>query len=242
VVKKRFSELQKIDERDIFGRLIENDNDLLGAISVKGYLMTKMDKCLITLKPLKSKKERLTGYTREGIISLVGNSDITLLLPFTRNEFITVQPIRQKGMSISGYQPKLSLSIINNELNVVENSATYILKPSPEEYPHLAEKEHAMMLIMKKLGFDLPPFGLVSFSKEKDKNSEYAFIIKRYDREMIDGQATKMHQEQLDGAMGVADKYGKVNNVAVISYEQACLFLINKIDLTIPSPKISDIF
>ena len=34
-LKKRYSELQKIDERDIFGFLIENGRDLLGAISVE---------------------------------------------------------------------------------------------------------------------------------------------------------------------------------------------------------------
>ena len=36
-LKKRFSELQKIDEDDAFGFLIENGNDLLGAISVKKF-------------------------------------------------------------------------------------------------------------------------------------------------------------------------------------------------------------
>ena len=34
-LKKRFSELQKIDERDTLGFLIENGHDLLGAISVE---------------------------------------------------------------------------------------------------------------------------------------------------------------------------------------------------------------
>jgi serine/threonine-protein kinase HipA len=34
-LKKRYSELQKIDERDTFGFLIENGHDLLGAISVE---------------------------------------------------------------------------------------------------------------------------------------------------------------------------------------------------------------
>ena len=34
-LKKRFSELQHIDERDSLGFLIENGNDLLGAISMK---------------------------------------------------------------------------------------------------------------------------------------------------------------------------------------------------------------
>lgn len=34
-LKKRFSDLQKIDESDIFGMLIENGNDLIGAISMQ---------------------------------------------------------------------------------------------------------------------------------------------------------------------------------------------------------------
>jgi len=34
-LKKRFSEIQKIDKRDPLGFLIENGNDLLGAISIK---------------------------------------------------------------------------------------------------------------------------------------------------------------------------------------------------------------
>lgn len=34
-LKKRFSEIQQIDERDLLGFLIENGNDLLGAISIK---------------------------------------------------------------------------------------------------------------------------------------------------------------------------------------------------------------
>lgn len=33
-LKKRFSEIQQIDERDLLGFLIENGNDLLGAISI----------------------------------------------------------------------------------------------------------------------------------------------------------------------------------------------------------------
>ncbi len=34
-LKKRFSEIQQIDERDSLGFLIENGNDLLGAISIE---------------------------------------------------------------------------------------------------------------------------------------------------------------------------------------------------------------
>lgn len=187
-----------------------------------------LDRCLITLEPLKGKKELAEGYTRKGVKYLTGNTTTNTTLPFTRSRFVEVEPINQKGMSISGYQPKLSLCIINNQFDVVKNSATYILKPSPEQFPMLAENEHAIMLVMKKLGFDVPPFGLVAFSKEKDEDPvEYAFIIKRYDRV---NELEKIHQEQLDGSMNIANKYGKIDDVSKVSYEQACKFLIKNID------------
>ncbi len=186
------------------------------------------DRCLITLNKLKGKKELLNGYSNKGLKYLTGNITTNTVLPFTRSQFIEVQPIFQKGMSISGYQPKLSLCIKNNQFDVVKNSATYILKPSPEQFPMLAENEHTIMLIMQNLGFDIPPFGLVSFAKEdKEDATEYAFIIKRYDRIT---EQEKIHQEQLDGSMKVDDKYGKVNNVQTISYEQVCKFLIKHIN------------
>lgn len=83
-----------------------------------------------------------------------------LELPFTRSQFIQELPERQKGMSISGYQPKLSLCVTDKTLQVVNNNGNYILKPSPEAYPHLAENEHATMMVMQRLEFNIPPFGL----------------------------------------------------------------------------------
>ena len=197
-----------------------------------------IDKCLITLKPLTNQKDQATGYSRSGLISLVGSAKVSLQLPFTRQEFITTQPIHQKGMSISGYQPKLSLSIKNNALALVENSGDYILKPSPEEYPHLAENEHAIMLVMKHLGFDIPSFGLVSFLKiNRQDKAEYAFLIKRYDRASKNETSFKIHQEQLDGAMNIADKYGKINNVSTVSYEQVGQFMISNVDSSLSFKK-----
>jgi serine/threonine-protein kinase HipA len=190
----------------------------------------QIDKCLITLKPLKTASELESGYTSVGLKYLTGSTSIKTTLPFTRSEFITVQPGLQKGMSISGYQPKLSLCIKDNQFETVQSNATYILKPSPEQFPKLAENEHAIMLVMKKLGFDVPPFGLVAFAKENEKDEiEYAFIIKRYDRITAD---LKIHQEQLDGAMNAKDKYGKdkETDLQTISYEQVCKFLVKEID------------
>jgi serine/threonine-protein kinase HipA len=192
-----------------------------------------MNNCRVTLIPLEGKKEHQPGYSLQGIKYLVGKTDVSLQLPFTRREFFTEQPKKQKGMSISGYQPKLSLRIVNNQFKVVEIFGTYILKPSPEEYPQLAENEHAIMSIMRNLNFEVPSFGLVPFQEDPDSGKvEHAFIIKRYDRN--EEEQSKVHQEQLDGAMGISEKYGKVNNIQTVSYETVCQFLIESIDTSLP--------
>lgn len=68
------------------------------------------ERCLITLKRLKE-SELKTGYSTKGIRHLLGSLNVALSLPFTRSQFIQELPERQKGMSISGYQPKLSLRL-----------------------------------------------------------------------------------------------------------------------------------
>ena len=146
------------------------------------------------------------GYSTEGLHYLTGNKHFNPELPFSRQEFITVKPKKQQGMSISGFQPKLQLIIEEDHFDSVNQQGNYILKPSPEEYPFLAENEHATMRVMKELGFDVPENGLVSFAGEENQK-EFAFVIKRFDR---DEQQKAIHQEQLDGAMNIRDKYGKI--------------------------------
>jgi len=191
-------------------------------------------RCLITLNLLKE-SELKTGYSSKGIRHLLGSLNVALKLPFTRSQFIQELPERQKGMSISGYQPKLSLRLEKGELVVVSNDGTYILKPSPEEYPHLAENEHATMCVMQRLKFDVPPFGLMAFRHDENRPDELAFVIKRYDR--TESGKTRLHQEQLDGAMDLGDKYGRVDNNKTISYEKAAKFLNARVSNSLKSKR-----
>lgn len=195
------------------------------------------ERCLINLNLLKG-PETETGYSKKGIKHLFGKTQVELSLPFTRRQFIQELPERQKGMSISGYQPKLSLRLEGEKFQVVSNHGTYILKPSPEEYPYLAENEHATMCVMERLKFAVPPFGLMHFKHDENRPDELAFIIKRYDR--LGPDAERLHQEQLDGAMGIDDKYGKVDNRAAISYEKAAKFLNGTVDSSLKSKR--DVF
>jgi len=196
--------------------------------------MMNPERCLITLNRLKE-SELKTGYSSKGIQHLLGSRDVALSLPFTRSQFIQELPERQKGMSISGYQPKLSLRLEKGELVVVSNNGTYILKPSPEEYPHLAENEHATMCVMQRLKFNVPPFGLIPFRHDENRRDELTFVIKRYDR--LGSDHARLHQEQLDGAMNLSDKYGRINNNKAISYEKAAKFLNASVSKSLKSKR-----
>ena len=170
-----------------------------------------MSFCRILLKPLK-KNEVLSDYSTEGLHYLTGNKHFNPELPFSRQEFITVKPKKQQGMSISGFQPKLQLIIEEDHFDSVNQQGNYILKPSPEEYPFLAENEHATMCVMKELGFEVPENGLVFFA-DAENQPEFAFVIKRFDR---------------DGAMNIRDKYGKIgaDNEQYVSYERIAQFIL----------------
>lgn len=82
------------------------------------------------------------------------------------------------------------------------------------------------MAVMKALGFNVPVNGLVSFKPESNEPLEYAFVIKRYDRTSND---ELIHQESLDSAMNIADKYGKLGggDSQFVSYESVCLFILS---------------
>lgn len=133
-------------------------------------------------------------------------------------------------MSISGYQPKFQLTFENGQFNSVGQQGTFILKPSPADYPYLAENEHATIQVMRALGFNVLANGLIAFKKEnEEETAEYAYLIKRFDR---DDFGNPIHQEQLDGAMSIAEKYGKIGNddEQYISYERIVKFILKHIE------------
>lgn len=188
-------------------------------------------RCHILLTPLVLAKEQESGYSTKGLKHLTGSGKVNPQLSFTRNEFIHELPKAQRGMSISGYQPKLQMVVRDGEFAVVEHQGEYILKPSPAEFPYLAENEHATMTLMSRLGFDVPPHGLVSFAREDNQTTpELAFVIRRFDRDIQTGAA--IHQEQLDAAMNVGEKYGKTGSDGKqnVSYQQLAEFLTQHVN------------
>jgi len=96
------------------------------------------------------------------------------------------------GFCLAGVQAKFGLSIQSQEekktLALSNQNSTYIVKPCPPGYPNLASNEHVSQEIMRLLGFNVPPCGVLKFS-----DGASAYFIKRYDR-FPEG---KLHQEDM---------------------------------------------
>jgi serine/threonine-protein kinase HipA len=157
--------------------------------------------CLISLKPLDAKKKH-DGESHDGARkALFGRASVKPRLNCSRAELFREAVKYVKGMSISGVQQKLSLKIEQGELVPTTTDGEFILKPSPETFPHAAENEQLGMEISRLLGIPTAACGLIRFS-----DGELAYITRRFDRLVGD---IKVHQEDLAQAQGFAsaDKY-----------------------------------
>lgn len=120
------------------------------------------------------------------VLRLVLEIDDTVLFPVG----IQIKQFRPSGLS--GFQHKLSVVINHHQVRQVQakekERSEYFLKPynrlranpnSDQYIPHLAINEHLFMTFAKnELGFEVPWSGLI----KKPEDSEYHYLVKRYDR------------------------------------------------------------
>ncbi|MEX2320958.1 MAG: HipA domain-containing protein, partial [Saccharospirillum sp.] len=168
-----------------------------------------VDRCLASLKPLTG-AERELGYKKSALRQLFGTQRVGLPLSFSRKDFFQYGVKSAMGMSISGLQQKLSLRLDEKTglLTPASQGGEYILKPSPEQFPHAAENEHTGMMASRLMGISTAQCALVAFS-----DGELAYLTRRFDR--LPG-GVKVHQEDLlqMGGLQPARKYDP-------TYEQA---------------------
>lgn len=126
---------------------------------------------------------------------------------------LDIKLLNTQRLSISGYQHKLQVSILDNI--IAENYSDYILK-SANEYLNLAVNEHMHMEFMRKLGFEVP-FNAIVYDERFDS---YHYLIKRFD---IDENGKKLLQISLNALMREKNKYSG-------SIDKVIEFLNNKID------------
>jgi serine/threonine-protein kinase HipA len=102
-------------------------------------------------------------------------------------------------MSISGVQPKLSMSRQGARLIPVTGGGQFILKPQTERFPLLPQNENLCMIIAGRMEIDVPSHGLFDLS-----DGSPAYVVRRFDRTR-DGQ--KRRCEDFLQILGEDDKY-----------------------------------
>ncbi|WP_052749071.1 type II toxin-antitoxin system HipA family toxin [Arsukibacterium ikkense] len=193
-VKRHQAKMARLDQEDTFGLLLANGRELIGPIAIHvnddGDVIGGFE--LIEL-PLKS----LRGFS----------------IDFARAAFNDVAVKSLPGTSISGVQPKMFLKLAGRPktLTNAQGIGNYIVKPSPESFPELAENEFMVMQLCQAVGMRVADHYLVPFSC-----GELAYVTTRFDMEE-DGHINNF-VEDMASCMNVAP--GQKDNEK-LSYEKA---------------------
>lgn len=186
----------KIPKNDRMTLLLTTCQDCIGAVHVQGEHHFKASpiknklpvaskihfssvQCLICMEKLKP-QEHL--YHSKCARDLFGFNHAPIVDISTQEmEQLALLQINQR-LTLTGVQKKLSLSPIKEgkqeRLTVVGLDGRFILKPSSEEYPEMAEIEHLSMKLAEQLKIPTALCGLVYLS-----SGERAYITRRFDRQ-----------------------------------------------------------
>jgi serine/threonine-protein kinase HipA len=199
----------------------ENQNIPKQPAAVKNHLQKtspdtySSDRCLICMEDLKSTEhlyhkkcaENLFGFSHAPSID-ISTQDLDKLALLQINQRLT----------LTGVQRKLSLSPImeakKERLTVVGLDGRFILKPSSEEFPEMAELEHLSMKLAEQQQISMAACGLVYLS-----SGERAYITRRFDRvgqekiqmedfcQLSEKSTAKKYTGSSEGLGKVLDKY-----------------------------------
>lgn len=186
----------KIPKNDRMTLLLTTCQDCIGAAHVLGEnhkeiqevvpinhlqqrsLSFSSEQCLICMEPLIAQESL---YHKKCANTLFGFSHAPIIDITTENlEKLALLQINQR-LTLTGVQKKLSLSpIVENKkerLTVVGIDGRFILKPSSEDFPEMAELEHLCMKLAKQQDISVAACGLVYLSSR-----ERAYVTRRFDR------------------------------------------------------------
>lgn len=149
------------------------------------------------------------------------------ILDILSNDNINQQNDEIKPFSLSGYQLKFSLTkdFEKNRFTLPisnSHSGDYILKLPSLDYENVPENEFSFMYLSKLSGIDIPDFSLVKLEQINNlplkiyNNSDRAFVIKRFDRNFIDGKMEKYHIEDFCQILNIRALNKYDGNISVI--------------------------
>lgn len=159
-----------------------------------------MNKCLYCYK-----ENNEGGDFHASCASKFFGSKIIPEMPYALDEMNELaQQVIERSISITGVQPKLSMSMLNStkehRLTVVGAlGGDYIFKPPNVDYPEMPENEHLTMLLAEMFGITTVPSTLIRL-----KSGELSYLTNRIDR--LEG-GEKVHMLDMFQITEAFDKY-----------------------------------
>ncbi len=136
----------------------------------------------------------------------------------------------ERSVSVPGVQPKLSMSLLNDDeidsrLTVVGAlGGSYIFKPPSRDYAEMPANEHFTMKMAELFGIDVVPHSLIRLV-----SGELSYITKRIDR-AEDG--SKIHMIDMFQILEAFDKYrGSMERIGKVIETYAENTLLDKLRL-----------
>ncbi|NQY65240.1 MAG: HipA domain-containing protein [Alteromonadaceae bacterium] len=173
------------------------------------------DYCKGTLTPITAAKS--SEYTTKCLKNIFGLNSYPksgIYIKGTNDTFEKYAIDFTNGNSISGVQRKLLMNHENGSFHPVNHNGKYIVKPSSKRLPHIAENEHAIMLLAKAIGLIVADCALVPF-----EDGELAYVTKRFD--IIDDN-TRLF---IEDAASLCEVHPKHKGDDSLSYENTLITL-----------------
>jgi serine/threonine-protein kinase HipA len=141
-----------------------------------------------------------------GDIDWLDESDVAARLKTLREDHSAWRRPGDTGQfSLAGAQPKTALLLQDGKWGVPSGRipTTHILKPPTGAFDGYVENEHFCLTLARALGLPAASSTVMRFG------DEIAFVVERYDRQIIDRKIVRIHQEDMCQAFGVppARKY-----------------------------------
>jgi serine/threonine-protein kinase HipA len=106
----------------------------------------------------------------------------------------------EEGFSLGGAQGKFALALEDGKWFEPSGRqpSTHIFKPGVQSLPGSDVTEHVTLQVARKLGLH------VANSEIEEFEGEHVLIVERFDRQEVDGQIVRLHQEDLAQATGAS--------------------------------------
>lgn len=158
---------------------------------------SKKSPCLICYQPLSDQE---ADYHLKCARKVFGVNWIPEI-EYSLQDFPLIAQEMAGQMSISGVQPKISVSLDKKTKSIQKapTGGTFILKPQNDRFPNLPENEDLCMKLAELYRIEIPPHALIRL-----RDGSLAYLVKRFDRLPDE---TKLHVEDFTQILEIRDKY-----------------------------------